>query len=125
MKPVFGISLMAMGFLMALTIGIGLGHGIGVLWDAILSRMEPTVTIPPRANCSDSGDVLPGQQWRYKTTPKGPWPTEVDRHPVTVVDVQDGWVRYDNWPAGQGTFSDGRDEIKYFTKSHECVPLTP
>jgi hypothetical protein len=125
MKPVFGISLMVMGVLMAATIGMSVGHGLGLLWDAITSHREPTVTIPPRANCSESGDVLPGQQWRFKRKRKGPWPSKEDMLPVTVVDVKDGWVRYDDWPAGKYTFSDGREEIQYFTQLYECVPPSP
>lgn len=49
----------------------------------------------------------PGQQWAH---PKGgPWPGH--ETPVTIVDVRDGWVRYDH-PAA----ADQRSEAAWFCR---------
>jgi hypothetical protein len=99
-------------------------QSVTVLGQETLSHDKPNVPIPPRANCSSSGDVIPGQQWRLNIPHEGPWQAR-EMRPVTVVDVKDGWVRYDHWPAGKYYFSDTRREIRAFTEAFTCVPLTP
>ena len=36
----------------------------------------------------------PGEKWYFKDNCQGPWPKEDVPH-VTIVDVKEGWVRYD------------------------------
>jgi hypothetical protein len=58
-------------------------------------------------------EISAGQQWRLQDA--SPWPNP--HTPVTVVDVRDGWVRYDMTHA-----KDQRRKLDDFLNLYEIVP---
>jgi hypothetical protein len=55
-----------------------------------------------------------GEKWVFNAFDESPWQTETYK-PVIIIDVQDGWVRYD---MGQ-IFNDERMRLKSFTRIYK------
>lgn len=68
----------------------------------------------PKLPIDDAEPIGPGQKWRLK--PDGPWPK--DYAPVTILDVQAGWVRY---TFGGSMFTDERQTVQAFCGMYERV----
>lgn len=57
----------------------------------------------------------PGQKWAFRDDCKGPWPAR-GCLPVTILDVRDGWVRYDMY-----AFKDQRMKLDNFARMYRRV----
>lgn len=62
---------------------------------------------------SEKLDPRPGEKWIFDPCPKEPWPRS-PFPPVTILDVQNGWVRY----AFQSVFTDERQRVDQFMKMY-------
>lgn len=56
----------------------------------------------------------PGERWAFQGK-QGPWPNKEHR-PVVILDVRDGWVRYD-----MEVFKDQRMELDLFARMYRPV----
>jgi hypothetical protein len=56
----------------------------------------------------------PGERWAF-VDKQGPWPSK-DYSPVVIVDVREGWVRYD-----MTMFKDQRMKVDLFTRMYRPV----
>ena len=61
-------------------------------------------------------EIRIGEKWKLKEGDGSPWPTK-EFPPVTILDVKEGWVRYEIGDA----FPDNRMGIKEFTRIYEQV----
>lgn len=56
----------------------------------------------------------PGERWAFMNK-QGPWPNK-DYAPVVILDVRDGWVRYD-----MSVLKDQRMELDFFVRLYRPV----
>ena len=61
--------------------------------------------------------IAPGERWLLCPSNGDPWGQKPYR-PVTILDVRDGWVRYD---MGPGPFRDERKKIGEFVGMYRLV----
>ena len=61
--------------------------------------------------------IAPGERWLLRADKGDPWGQKPYR-PVTILDVRDGWVRYD---MGPGPFRDERKKIDDFVYMYRLV----
>lgn len=62
----------------------------------------------------DGGALAIGQKWRLKPEADNPWAKRYD--PVIIVDIKDGWVKYD-----MNYFKGETDKISAFLRMYERV----
>lgn len=65
----------------------------------------------------DATEVAPGEKWLFTPRDDSPWPPSNGYTPVLILDVQDGWVRYDMGCL----FRDERKRTKEFVSMYRRV----
>ena len=67
----------------------------------------------------------PGEVWRFHKRDSSPWPVEQDpnTHSVTILDVKEGWVRFD-WDPPHTIWKDQRMPISIFVRCYNFESTT-